>query len=141
MSVDWVTTTQSKIYTIVSTKAKKNLVSSFPDIRFTEEEESGNSLVNYPNVCIHFLPSAELGKDLERDDINGFICGATIQVTVSTKQGEKSAIKVLNEVLKQFKSLLFEVTLTIERTKTGTTDTKQVIARVRRYIYQDEEIK
>lgn len=135
----WVNDTQNKIYTIVKYRANKNLVSEFPDIEFTTNIESGEPTA-FPSVYIHFMPSAEMGGDLEQNGINAFMCGVQVQVTVTEEMGEKSCQTVSWEMLSQFKALGFSVNMMPEFIKTGNADIRQMTFRVRRTIGANNNI-
>lgn len=135
----WVNDTQNEIYTIVKYRANKNLISSYPDIEFTTNIESGEP-TSFPSVYIHFMPSAEMGGDLENTGINAFMCGAQVQVTVTEEMGEKSCQTVSWEVLSQFKALGFSVNMMPEFIRTGNADIRQMTFRVRRAIGANNNI-
>lgn len=135
----WVNDTQNKIYTIVKYRANENLVSSYPNIEFTTNIESGEP-TSFPTVYIHFMPSMEQGGDLESTGINGFLCGVQVQVTVTEEMGEKSCQTVSWEVLSQFKALGFSVSMMPEFIKTGNADIRQMTFRVRRTIGANNNI-
>lgn len=139
MSSQWIRNAQLKIYTIVTTRAKKNL-SGYTDLYFTEESVSDSATTHFPTVYIHFMPSSSVGNTFE-PGINGFVCGVQIDVVVSKtkKQGVTDAYKIMNEVLDQLEELRFnDVSSIPEEIKTQDTDTKRVTARIRRNIgYND----
>lgn len=135
MSSQWIRNAQLKIYTIVTTRAKKNL-SGYTDLYFTEESVSDSATTHFPTVYIHFIPSSSIGNTFE-PGINGFVCGVQIDVVVSKtkKQGVSDAYKIINDVLDQFGELGFnDVSSIPEEIKTQDTDTKRVTARIRRNI-------
>lgn len=139
MSSQWIRNAQLKIYTIVTTRAKKNL-SGYTDLYFTEESVSDSATTHFPTVYIHFIPSSSIGNTFE-PGINGFVCGVQIDVVVSKtkKQGVTDAYKIMNEVIDQLAELRFnDVSSIPEEIKTQDTDTKRVTARIRRNIgYND----
>lgn len=139
MSSQWIRNAQLKIYTVVTTRAKKNL-SGYTDLYFTEESVSDSATTHFPTVYIHFIPSSSIGNTFE-PGINGFVCGVQIDVVVSKtkKQGVTDAYKIMNEVLDQLAELRFnDVSSIPEEIKTQDTDTKRVTARIRRNIgYND----
>ena len=129
----WVNDAQNKIFTIVKYRAKANLVSSYPDIEFTTNIESGEP-TSFPTIYVHFMPSMEQGGDVESTGINAFLCGVQVQVTVTEDMGEKSCQTVSWEVLSQFKALGFQVVMMPEFIRTGNADILQMTFRVRRTI-------
>lgn len=139
MSSQWIRNAQLKIYTVVTTRAKKNL-SGYTDLYFTEESVSDSATTHFPTVYIHFMPSSSIDNTFE-PGINGFVCGVQIDVVVSKtkKQGVTDAYKIMNEVLDQLEELRFnDVSSIPEEIKTQDTDTKRVTARIRRNIgYND----
>lgn len=135
----WVNDIQNKIYTIVKYRAKKNLVSDYPNIEFTTNVERGDPS-KFPSVYIHFLPSMEQGVDLEQNGINAFLCGVQVQVTVTKEMGEKACETVSWEVLSQFKALSFSVNMMPEFIRTGNADIRQMTFRVRRTIGANNNI-
>ena len=133
MSASWVSDTELKINTIVTTRAKKNLITDYPNIFFTMDNET-DVTPTFPTVYIHFLPNAERGKTLDGFDINAFLCGVQIEVIVTKDQGQTTARTVMYEMLEQFKKLSFEINLMPEFTSTGDVETKEIVARCRRVI-------
>lgn len=140
MSAIWVSDTELKVNTIVTTRAKKNLVSTYPDIFFTMDSES-DTKPTFPTVYIHFLSEFEQGKTLDGCDVNAFTCGVQIDVTVTKEQGQTVARKVMYEVLEQFKKLSFEIIMMPEFISTGDIQTKRMVSRCRRLIGASDIIK
>lgn len=140
MSSLWVRDAQTKIYTTVTTRAKKNLVEKYQDIYITEESVSDSATTHFPTVYIHFLSASSIGNTLDCG-INGFVCDVQIDVVVSKtkKQGISDAYKVMTEILDRFVELNFNETPVIPtQMQTQDTDTKRLTARIRRNIgYND----
>lgn len=132
MSLEWITDTQNSINTIVKTRSRKKLISKFPNIYYTTDEESTIES-NFPTVFIHFLPSAELVPTMDGTEVSAFICGCQIDVICNKEQGILGCQKVMNVVLDEFKKIGFQVQLFPELNITGN-NTKRLIARVRRNI-------
>jgi hypothetical protein len=132
----WLTDKQAEIYTIVKVRAEKNLKSKYKDIRFTQDD-SAQLDPQFPTVYIHYLPGRELARDLEGDTINAYSCDVQIDVTVSKAQGKTAAEKVTDEVVEQFKKLLFAMRGTPAFVATGS-DTKQLSTRMNRVIGSDD---
>lgn len=139
MTVNWVSSTQDKIFTIVKTRAKAHLVKKYPNIEFTTEDQD-TSYTKFPTVHIHFLPSSEMGSTLDGIGINAFICGVQINVTTSKEQGQKGATDVMDEVLENFDILRFRTLEIPEFGRTGNSDTRVKTARVQRVIGYDDLI-
>lgn len=136
MGAEWITTKQSEIYTIVKTRAEKNLKSSYKNIRFTQDD-SAQLEAQFPTVYIHYLSGRELARDTEGDTVNAFSCDVQIDITVSKAQGKTTAEKVANEIVNQFKSLRFGMMGTPAPVPTGA-ETKQLSVRMSRTIGSDE---
>lgn len=132
MSLEWITDAQNSIATIVKTRSKKKLVTKFPNIYYTTDEESSIES-NFPTVFIHFLPSAELVPTLEGTEVSAFLCGCQVTVICNKEQGQLGCQKVMNCVLDEFKRLGFQIQLFPELNLTGN-NTKQLIARVKRNV-------
>ena len=84
----------------------------------------------FPFVFIQFLPSAEVGQDLEGNEINAGLF--TCQVEVTDNVSQTRAKEVMSEVKRIMKSMRFTVqcTPTLEDTK----DTHRAIMRCNRII-------
>lgn len=136
MAADWIIKKQSEIYTTVKVRAEKNLKTTYPKIRFTQDD-SAQLESQFPTVYIHYLRGRELGRDLEGDTINAFSCDAQIDITVSKAQGKTAAEKVAGEVMEQFKMLRFNAMGTPYPVATGN-ETKQLSFRMSRTIGSDE---
>lgn len=137
MAISWIFNTQNTIYTIVKTRAKQVLGDKYPQIDFTTNAQQ-TEYTKFPTVYIHFMPTAELGSDLEGRSVNGVVCGVQIAVTTSKSQGQLGCNEVMYTVLEEFKRLYFYVNMMPEFLNTGNSDTIQSIARCRRAIgYND----
>lgn len=132
MSSIWVSDVENEIYTIVKTRASKKLKSKYADIRFTTESESQSS-THFPTVYIHYEPSDTRARSLSGGTVAAFICAATLEVTCSKDQGQKSASSVIYEVIDQFLKLGFNVQQTPDFIPTGN-GTVRIKARVERLL-------
>ena len=84
----WINDVQSKIFTIVSYKGKKEYQEKFPNIFYTTDV-LGDGKTHYPTIYLKFLPSNEIGRSFDVDEISAYRCAIQIEVTVSndTEQG------------------------------------------------------
>ena len=105
----WVEERESDIYTLVKTRAVRNLKTRFPNIKFTTNEGTGANSTQYPTVYIHAIEGVERGLDFENRNVNAFQFFFQIEVTCSKEQGRESTRAVVSEVLDQFKKLRFTV--------------------------------
>lgn len=135
----WVEERESDIYTLVKARARRNLVSKFPSIKFTTNEGTGANSTQYPTVYIHSIEGAERGHDFENDNVNAFQFYFQIEVTCSKEQGRESTRTVISEVLDQFKKLRFSV-----RTKPlyeSDTSIDTAFARVSRVLAEEDDVQ
>ena len=135
----WVEDRNSDIYTLVKTRAKRNLVEQFPNIKFTTNEGTGANSTNYPTVYIHSIEGRERADDLENNNVNAFQFYFEIEVTCSKAQGRESTKKVMAEVLDQFKKLRFSVRTNALYISDTSIDTG--IARVSRTFGENDNIQ
>lgn len=140
MSSVWIADLYSTIFTIVSTRSKRNLIADYPKIFFTTEDRSDNSPI-FPTVYFEFLESAELGTDMEGDSVNAILCTVQVDVTVSKTQGQKVARKVIYDVVDRFKELRFSLDNTPMFIDTGSSDTKRISARFSRVVCEGDTVK
>ena len=136
MAADWIIKRQSEIYTTVKVRAEKNLKTTYPKIRFTQDD-SAQLEAQFPTVYIHYLPGRELERDLEGNTVNAFSCDVQVDITVSKAHGKTVAEKVAGEVSEQFKMLRFGMMGTPTPVSTGN-ETKQLSFRMSRTIGSDE---
>lgn len=129
----WALEIESTIYTIIKTKARARLVEEYPTINFTNDNVVSDTAV-FPTVYIHFLPSMEIGQDIDNVDVNAIRATAQIEITVGNAQNSLTdARKVVSVVLEEFKALRFNITAMPEFNG-NTTDTKRMIFRASRVI-------
>lgn len=105
----WVEERSSDIYTLVKTRAKRNLITEFPNVKFTTNEATGANSTQYPTIYIHTIEGSERAETLENNNVNAFQFFFEINVTCSKEQGRESTKRVMAEVLDQFKKLRFSV--------------------------------
>lgn len=137
MSAGWILQKQSVIYTTVKVRAMNNLSTTYPNIRFTQDD-SAQLESQFPTVYIHYLQGMETARDIEGDRVNAFTCDVQIDITVSKAQGKTAAEKVASEVAEQFKKLRFALRGTPYPVPTGN-ETKQISFRMSRTIGSDDE--
>lgn len=139
MSYSWVEERSSDIYTLVKTRAKRNLIKQFPNIKFTTNEGTGANSTQYPTVFINTIQGAERAEDLENNNVNAFQFFFEIEVTCSKEQGRESTRKVIGEVLDQFKKLRFSIGMNAIYKSDNSIDVG--IARVRRTFAENDNIQ
>lgn len=93
------------IYSIVSARAKEQLVAKYPTLFVTDEEETSSN-PQFPTVYIHSLSSVEEGADLDGQTINAV--RATVQVKVSTNKDSSDAREVMSAIADIFKTMRFK---------------------------------
>lgn len=139
MGYSWVEERSSDIYTLVKTRARRNLIKQFPNIKFTTNEGTGANSTQYPTVFINAIEGAERAENLENNNVNAFQFFFQIEVTCSKEQGRESTRKVIAEVLDQFKKLRFTVRKNAVYISDTSIDTG--IARVSRTFGENDNIQ
>lgn len=140
MSAKWVRETQSRIYTLLEYRTKKDIGEKYKTIRFTKEEESSTPVNVFPNVYIKFLNGTEVAETLRGNSINAFMCTIQIDVQTNKTQGLNAAEEVIWSVVDSAKKLGFNLFFSPEPIATGN-DTKRIVARMRRVIGYRDVIK
>ena len=135
---DWVYTIESKIYTIVKTRLKTALSSTYPDLLVTQQQKL-NDEPHFPTVYIQMLDSPEIGSDLENSTVNALLTTFEVHITANKKQGLSGLRSIQTAVTDNFKKLRFNVVTRGEFTR-ETDDTYTSISRFRRIIGGNEEI-
>lgn len=131
---DWIFALEDRIFTVVKTKARKELVGRFPDIRFTTSDKP-TADTSYPTVYIHEIPGYELGADLYGEDVNSIYYQMQVEVYGNTNKADvKDVMSVVTRVLKELK---FQIVLSPNFTSTSPTY-RQVMT-VRRMIGQADK--
>lgn len=112
---DWIFALEDRIFTVVKTKAKKELVGTFPDIKFTTSDKP-TSQSSYPTVYIHEIPGYEFGADLKGEDINSIYYQMMVEVYGNTNKADvKNVMQVVAGILKEMK---FQIVLSPNFTST-----------------------
>jgi len=136
MENEWVYDLESKIYSIVKTKANAmevsegvSLIQKFPTLKWTTTDSSSSS-ANFPCVYLHELGGTEVGQDLVNKTINGVM--ENIEVTVYTATTQADARLIMACVIEVLKSLRFSVSPMPEFENLSTT--YRCICRARRMV-------
>ena len=128
---DWTDRISSVVFTRIKNEFSSSLKTKYKmtSSNFSTVGSSDTPAV-FPFVFIQFLPSAEVGQDLEGDEINAGLF--TCQVEVTDNVSQTRAKEVMSEVKRIMKSMRFTVqcTPTLEDTK----DTHRAIMRCNRII-------
>lgn len=136
----WVQERENEIFTLVKHRAKAILVSKYPDIYFTQDDEQIIE-TQLPTVFIHVLPGLEIGRTIAGNDLNGMMFTYELTVTVGKKQGQAVASEVMWEVIAQFKKMRFQLIMSPEFIRSNNASMQQIVARVRRPIGADDNIQ
>lgn len=128
----WVSDIQSKILTIVSYKGKQQYQKNYPNIFYTRDI-LGDGKTHYPTIYLKFLPSSEIGRSLDAEEISAFRCAIQIEVTVSNddKQGMTVGQDIIWYTLTTLQQYGFSITLTPEDITTDSSN-RRFVARVER---------
>ena len=110
MDNSWVFDIQDKIFSRLEAICLSKLSGSYKDITVTMDDHVPTK-PKFPNVYLHFLPAAEVGKDLNGEDVNAVYLTAQIEVTVTSAQGMPVAKKVSMVVLECMKEMRFVSTM------------------------------
>lgn len=100
----WAFNLESTIFNIAKARAETGLKKTYPNIRFTNEEEADGNAV-FPTVLIQSMQPLEKVVDLEKINIDTVLY--TAQVTVTTNKSRAEALNVANEVAGRFKQMAF----------------------------------
>lgn len=135
MDNSWVIDIEPKIYSIIKAKTEKVIKEKYPDVRFTMDDASTQK-ATYPTIYFGFLPSNEMGQDLEGETINALYVGVDVRVTVSKTQ-DLSGLRWINtKILNAFKELRFDART--PKHEQSTVDSKSSVMRFERVIGQGQ---
>lgn len=135
---DWVYSIESKIYTIVKTRLNNALLTTYPNMRVTQQYKISDE-PKFPTVYIKMLDSPEIGSDLDNQTVNAMLVTFEVHTIVSKEQGLSGLRNVQSAVTDNFKKLRFNIVTRGEFTR-ETNDTYTSISRFRRVIGGNEEI-
>lgn len=102
----WAYDIESLVYSVVKAKKENSLKTKYPNIKFTQDEES-DSTAKFPTVLIQSMEPIEKNSDLEKKKI--YTVRFTTQVTVTTNTKRIDALRVAQELAQQYKDLLFGI--------------------------------
>ncbi len=136
----WANERRNEIYTLIKHRAKTNLVSKYPQIYFTQDDEQIVETM-LPTVYINVLSGAEIAKTLEGKTTNGFLFDYEIKVTVGKEQGHVAADEVIFEVCSQFKKMGFWYLQSPSYIRSTNAAVQQIAARMRRNICASDRIQ
>jgi len=136
----WASERRNEIYTLIKHRAKKNLVTKYPKIYFTQNDELIVE-TQLPTVFINGLPGTEIAKTIEGKTTNGFLFDYEIKVTVGKEQGQVAAEEVIWEVCSQFKKMGFWYLQSPAFISSNNAAVQQIVARMRRNIGASDKIQ
>lgn len=108
-SNSWVFDVQDKIYSRLDALCQARLSQKYPDINTTMDSHKPTK-AKFPNVYLHFLPTVELGKDLDGKEVNAVYITAQVEITVTSAQKMSAANEVSQVVIDTMKDMRFEAT-------------------------------
>jgi len=136
----WASERRNEIYTLIKHRAKNNLVTKYPDIYFTQDDEQIVE-TQLPTVYINSLSGAEIARTIEGKTTNGFLFDYEIKVTVGKKQSQLAAEEVIWEVGSQFKKMGFWYLQSPSFIRSNNAAVQQIVARMRRNICASDRIQ
>lgn len=136
----WASERRNEIYTLIKHRAKNNLVTKYPDIYFTQDDEQIVE-TQLPTVYINSLSGTEIARTIEGKTTNGFLFDYEIKVTVGKKQGQLAAEEVIWEVCSQFKKMGFWYLQSPSFIRSNNAAVQQIVARMRRNICANDRIQ
>lgn len=136
----WVSERRNEIYTLIKHRAKTNLVSKYPDIYFTQDDEQIIE-TKLPTIFINGLSGAEIARTIEGKTTNGMLFDYEIKVTVGKKQGQAAADEVMWEVCSQFKKMGFWYLQSPSFIRSNNAAVQEMVARMRRNICANDKIQ
>lgn len=128
----WIDDLQAKIFTIVSYKGKNEYQGEYPNIFYTADV-LGDGKTHYPTIYLNFLPSSEIGRALDSDEISAFRCTIQVEVTVSNdeEQGMSLGKDIIWYTLQTLQKYGFMITTTPQDMTTDYSN-RRFVARVER---------
>lgn len=126
MADNWFSQIESRIFTLVTTRMKRNLPNF--KLRCTTDGQS-NGPSYFPTVYIHELQPIEAGQDLTNRTVNALIYTMQIEVFAKSKSDAKT---IMSEAVLQMKALSFDVSAFPVEMSDG--NVVQSVARFRRVI-------
>lgn len=136
----WASERRNEIYTLIKHRAKTNLVSKYPQIYFTQDDEQITEM-KLPTVYVKGLPGTEIAKTIEGKSTNGFLFDYEIQVTVGKEQGQMAAEEVIWEVCSQFKKMGFWYLQSPAFVRSDNAAVQKIVARMRRNLCASDRIQ
>lgn len=122
LSLESIITTQLKV------RVPRLTNNRYPNMSFTNE--ISDNTPSFPNVYVHELEPAEIGNDLENQEIHAF--RDTIQIEISTNVSKSDAKIVKNACINAMKALRY--TLVSGGVYTKINNVHRYVIRVRRVI-------
>lgn len=108
-SNSWVFDIYDKVYSRLDALCQVKLSNKYPDINTTMDSHKPTK-AKFPNVYLHFLPTLELGQDLDGKEVNAVYLTAQVEVTVTSAQKMSAANDVSQVVIDAMKDMRFDAT-------------------------------
>jgi len=111
ISDTWYMEIESTIFTYLQYQLVERVDAPFPGLNCTtsSQNESIENITDFPTLYVHLLPPVELGQSLENTDIAAI--RATFDLQVFSNKNEAECRKIITEVIKQMKSLRFNISM------------------------------
>lgn len=102
---------ESTIFTYLQYQLAERENAPFPSLNCTtsSQNETVENITDFPTLYVHLLQPVEIGQSLENIDIAAV--RATFDLQVFSNKSESECRKIITEVIKQMKSLRFNISL------------------------------
>lgn len=112
----WISDIEIAVFSRIKAKGSP-LKKKYPNIFFTAENETDETVAVFPTVYVQEIPGTEQGRSLDGSEITAYL--STFQINIA-HNGTKAEIReIMDNCLETMKSMRFEVTGTPIYTKEG----------------------
>lgn len=112
----WINDIGVAVYSRIKARGSP-LKKKYPNIFFTDENETEETTAVFPTVFVDELSGVEQGRDLDGSTVNSYL--ATFQINIS-HNGKKSEVReIMGNCMETMKSMRFEIIGTTIYSKTN----------------------
>lgn len=111
ISETWYSEIESTIFTLLQYVLVEKIGAPFPTLNCTtsSQNESLESVDDFPCLYVHLLPLVELGNDLVNEDVAAV--RATLELQVFSDENEAECRQIMNACIKEMKKLHFSINM------------------------------
>ena len=112
----WISDIETAVFSRIKARGS-SLIKNYPNIFFTAENESDETVAVFPTVLVQELNGAEEAESLDGGNINAY--SANFQISIAHNGQKADVRKIMNNVMDSMKEMKFNIVGTPFYTKSS----------------------